>query len=208
MGRMVNSKRTWVCTECQTKHLKWQGICSNCNKGGTLEEITLAPRKVSTATDTQRKLRRRAKTSERDIAKRMTAIDGADPSFSRITSSTGRTGHISGMRVDAISRTYVIENKNRKMPTWLIAAWILICQKGDEYNKNILLHVDPPNMPREYPTLGTKKKLDTMAIITQSRHEELIQKERVLSEAIFIMKSDIIDKNKFQLIKNLIDPHE
>ncbi len=201
---MVNSKRKWVCSACAAEFIVWEGKCRACKAIATLEEVTLSARIVSTETQAQKRLRRRAKDSERGIAKRMTAIDGADPNFSRIASSTGRTGHISGMRVDAVSRTYVIENKNRKMPTWLITAWVLINQKGDDFQKNVLLHVDPPNMPREYPTQGIKKRLDTMAIITQGRHEDLIQKERVLSEAAFIFNSDITDKAKIQLVKDLL----
>jgi hypothetical protein len=128
----------------------------------------------------------------------MVAADGPDPAFSKIASSTGRIGHISGIRVDAVSRTYVTENKNRKMPTWLIQAWLLINQKGDEFQKNILLHVDPPNMPRDYQSQGLKKKLDTMAIICQSRHEELIIKEKALAELERILLSDIKDAAKLQ----------
>lgn len=176
----------------------WEGRCRSCQEIGTLQEVTLQARIVSTATDEQRKLRRRAKDSERGIAKRMVAADGPDPAFARIASSTGRIGHINSMRIDAVSRTYVTENKNRKMPTWLIEAWILLNQKGDEFQKNILLHVEPPNMPRDYPTQGTKKKLDTMAIITQTRHENLIMKEKALAEVEQILSSDVIDQAKLQ----------
>lgn len=195
---MVNSKRKFVCTMCNGQQMVWEGRCRSCQEIGTLQEVTLQARIVSTATDEQRKLRRRAKDSERGIAKRMVAADGPDPAFARIASSTGRIGHINSMRIDAVSRTYVTENKNRKMPTWLIEAWILLNQKGDEFQKNILLHVEPPNMPRDYPTQGTKKKLDTMAIITQTRHENLIMKEKALAEVEQILSSDVIDQAKLQ----------
>lgn len=114
----------------------------------------------------------------------MLEADGSDPAFEKITSSTGRVGHITGMRIDAISRTYVTENKNRKMPTWLIDAWILINQKGKDFGKNVLLHVDPPNMPKEILVNGSREKLDTLSIIPQSRHEELITTERILADLL------------------------
>jgi hypothetical protein len=132
------------------------------------------------ATDAQRKLQRRAKDSERSIARRMQEIDGQDPLYKNIASSTGRIGHITGMQVDAISANYITENKNRKLPLWLIKAWVLINQKGYEFHKHILLHIEPPNAPKEIPSAGTTVKLSTMAVITQSRHEELIKKEKIL----------------------------
>lgn len=208
MGRMVNSKRKWVCSECRGQQLTWEGKCRSCGKVGTLEEVSISAKVQSTATDEQRKLRRRAKDSERGIAKRMVAADGPDPSFSRIASSTGRIGHINNLRIDAVSRTYVTENKNRKMPTWLIDAWVLLNQRGDDFQKNILLHVDPPNMPRDYPTQGVKRKLDTMAIIKQSRHEQLIIKEKALAELERILFSDVTDAAKLQQARNVLEADE
>lgn len=198
VGKMVNSKRKFVCSKCHAEQIVWEGKCRSCTAIGTLEEVTLSTRKQSNATIDQRRLRRRAKDSERGIAKRMVASDGPDPSFSKIASSTGRIGHISGLRIDAVSRTYVTENKNRKMPTWFIAAWVLINQRGEDFNKHILLHIDPPNMPKEYLSQGLKKKLDTMAVIRQSRHEELIKKEKALGELEQILFSDVIDEAKLQ----------
>lgn len=199
MGQMVNSKRKFVCSKCHGQQMVWEGKCRSCTAIGTLEEVNLTNvRAKSNETNEQRRLRRRAKDSERGIAKRMVAADGPDPSFSKIASSTGRIGHISGLRVDAVSRTYVTENKNRKMPTWLIDAWVLINQRGQDFNKHILLHVDPPNMPRDYLSQGVKKKLDTMAIICQTRHEELIQKEKAFAELESILFSDVSDEAKLQ----------
>lgn len=199
MGRMVNSKRKFVCNKCHGQQMVWEGKCRSCTAVGTLEEVNLTNvRTKSNETDEARRLRRRAKDSERGIAKRMVGADGPDPAFSKIASSTGRVGHISGMRIDGVSRTYVTENKNRKMPTWLIQAWVLINQRGEDFQKNILLHVDPPNMPRDYLSQGVKKKLDTMAIIRQTRHEELIRKEKALAELESILLSDIKDSAKLQ----------
>ena len=209
MGRMIRSKRKFVCSVCKAEQIVWEGKCRACNRPGTLEEVALTTKVVrNDSTAEQRRLRRRAKDSEREIAKRMVAADGPDPSFSKIASSTGRIGHISGLRVDAVSRTYVTENKNRKMPTWLIDAWILLNQRGDDFSKNILLHVDPPNMPRDYRSQGLKKRLDTMAIIKQVRHEELITKEKALGELERILFSDITDEAKLQQAQNVFSYEE
>jgi len=198
VGRMVNSRRKFVCSKCHGQQMVWEGKCRSCTSIGTLEEVNLTNVRQSTESTEQRRLRRRAKDSERGIAKRMVLADGADPSFANIASSTGRIGHITGIRVDAVSRTYVTENKNRKMPTWLIDAWVLINQRGEDFHKNVLLHVDPPNMPRDYLSQGVKKRLDTMAIIRQERHEELIRKERALAELESILFSDVTDEAKLQ----------
>lgn len=199
---MVRSKKEYKCGNCGVTYIKWAGTCyKGCNFSGTLEEVILIPGKPKSngGTTEAKRLRRRAKDSERGIAKRMLAIDGADPNFRNIASSTGRIGHITGMRIDAISQHYVTENKNRKMPTWAIAAWLLINQRAVDFNKNALLHIDPPNMPKTFPSQGGTKKLDTMAIITQTRHEELIQNEKVLAE---IMK-EISKHREFEPLQDL-----
>ena len=132
------------------------------------------------ATLSQRSLGERAKRSERAIARRMQDIDGRDPEFSRIASSTGRVGHITNLRFDAVSTSYVIENKNRILPGWLIKAWILIQQRASDFNKHALLHVEPPNMPKTVPLNGQQLKMDNMAIIGQTWHEYLIMRSKKL----------------------------
>lgn len=188
MSRMVRSKREWRCTSCQASQIKWEGTCRACKSTNTLQEVILLPtNEKPRGTNEARRLRRRAKDSERGIAKRMLAADGPDPAFKNIASSTGRIGHISGIRVDAVSAHYVTENKNRKMPTWAIDAWVLINQRAIDFNKNALLHVEPPNMPRDIVVNGRTIKLDTMAIISQTRHEELIRTERAFKIALEIL---------------------
>jgi len=158
----------------------WEGSCRSCGKAGTIFESTPKDAVVKRETDSARKIRRRAKDSERGIARRMLEADGPDQNFSKIASSTGRIGHITGIRVDAVSRNYFTENKNRKLPTWLVDAWLLINQRARDFDKHALLHVEPPNMPRDYVLNTVKYKLDNMAIITQPRHEQLILAERAL----------------------------
>ena len=181
-----------MCSFCAKKYLRWEGICSNCSKQGTVEEVTLLPPKPRT-TLSQRALGERAKRSERNIARTMTQVDGPDPAFSRIASSTGRTGHITQMQVDAVSRSYVTENKNRVMPTWLIKAWIIINSRAIDFHKEAFLHIEPPNMPKTILVNGKNEPLSTMAIISQKHHEQLVARDRALSEieSLVLMKTNM-----------------
>jgi hypothetical protein len=185
LTRMVRSRKEWRCEQCGFAHLTFEGTCRECGAIGTLLEVVLVPTKPRFGgTDAARKLRRRAKDSERGIARRMVAVDGVDPAFSKIASSTGRIGHISGIRVDAVSLHYVTENKNRKIPSWMALAWTLINQRAFDFNKHALLHIEAPNVPRDVQLNGVRLKIDTMAIITQTRHEELIRAEQMLKELL------------------------
>ena len=188
-------KKEYKCSVCGKIYLRWQGFCSGCKKAGTIEQknVVVTP---SRATREQRTLIRRAKDSERGIARKMLEADGPDPVFQKIATSTGRIGHITGLRIDAISRTYTTENKNRKMPSWIIQAWVLINQRSIDFSKNALLHIDPPNMPKEVTVNGEKHPLGTMAIITQDRHEALIHHERALAAIIEILQTEKPDKEK------------
>jgi hypothetical protein len=181
---MVRAKKQYRCTTCDSLHIKWAGLCPKCGSGGTLIEEILVPATVKKETDVARKIRRRAKDSERDIARGMLEADGPDPNFAKIASSTGRIGHITGIRVDAVSKNYFTENKNRRVPTWMTAAWLLINQRARDFDKHALLHIEPPNMPKDYVLNGVKYKLDTMAVITQPRHAELIRTERAFNELV------------------------
>lgn len=181
MGRLVRSKKEYVCSNCSTKYIRWQGICDQCKNGGTLQEVILVPPKPR-ATRSQRSINERSKRSERSIARRMQDVDGRDPEFSRISSSTGRVGHITSLQFDAVSRTYVTENKNRAMPTWLIQAWIKINQRAIDFNKHALLHIEPSNMPKTFPLNGEHKNLDTLAVIGQTWHELLLIRSKKLEK--------------------------
>jgi uncharacterized OB-fold protein len=181
---MIKSKKEWICNKCGATHLTWQGYCKNCNAAGTLQEKILVATTRTRSTADIKRVNRRAKNSEREIARSMITVDGVDPAFAHITSSTGRVGHITGLRFDAISKNYVTENKNRNLPLWLINAWLLINQKAVEYNKNALLHLEPPNAPKYIPIQGRQVRLDSMAVITKARHDDLIRAERALHELL------------------------
>lgn len=183
VSKMVRSKKEFRCNECSAKFIKWSGICFNCGKGGSLEEFVLIPaQKKPVATRTQKSILRRSKNSERTVGKRFVALDGPDPAFQHIATSTGRIGHITNIRADTVSRFHLVENKNRTLPLWMINAWILILQRADDFDKIPVFHLDPPNLPKEYPHNGVKKKVDTMAVIPQNRYEELVKMEREYQE--------------------------
>jgi hypothetical protein len=182
------------CSNCATPHLKWVGFCTQCKQEGTVIELPGIGRKI----------RRRAKETERTASKRMVAADGPDPAFAKIASSTGRIGHITGLRVDAVSRTYFTEVKNRIMPKWFNDAWLLINQRAQDFGKHALLYLDPPNKPRDYTLNGMKHKLDAMAIITQNRHESLIISERVLNEIKEVMAGNDSNLIKVRKIRDLM----
>jgi len=170
-----------------------------------MQQVMLVPmQETKSATPSQKSLMRRSKKSERNIARRMVAVDGQDPVYEKIASSTGRIGHITNIRVDAISAHYVTENKNRALPAWLILAWTLINQRAVDFDKNALLHLDPPNMPREFPIQGTTRLLDTMAVITQTRHEELILSEKDLNSVKTILNSADSNLSKLQQLRELL----
>ena len=187
---MIRQKKEFRCTNCDAKSLKFSGYCPSCKKAGTMREHVLIPVKAKPrATLSQKGLMRRAKNSEREISRRMQEIDGPDPVYKNVTSSTGRVGHITGMQIDAISRTYVIENKNRSLPLWINNAWIQILQRASDFGKHALLHIEPSNIAKEFPVNGVKYKTPTMAIITQERHENLIRAEKSLDEIAKIIDS-------------------
>ena len=181
MGRIIRSKKEYICSKCNNKYIKWQGICPNCKLGGTLQEFMLVPVKPQ-ASLSQKGVIERSKRSERSIARKMQDVDGRDPEFSKISSPIGRVGHITNLRFDAVSRTYCTENKNRALPYWIIKAWILVSQRAADFNKHPLLHMDAPNLPKTVPLNGEQIKLDTMAIIGQTWHELLIVRSKKLEK--------------------------
>lgn len=202
---MIRQKKEYRCVNCDTPQLKFSGYCPYCKKAGTMRERILIPVKAKPkATLSQKGLARRAKGSERNIARRMQEIDGPDPIYKNVTSSTGRVGHITGMQIDAISRTYVIENKNRTLPAWLNTAWIQILQRAEDFGKHALLHIEPSNIAKEFPVNGVKHRTPTMALISQERHEALIRAEKALDEVAKVIDSTDSNVVKVRRISDLL----
>lgn len=204
-GKMIRQKKEFVCTNCGAKSLKFAGYCPSCNKAGTMKEHILIPTKVKPKeSPSQKTVRRRWKTRERDAVRSMTAIDGHDPVYRNVASSTGKVGHITGMQIDGISRNYVIEVKNRTLPIWINKAWIQIQQRAVDFGKHALLHMEPSNIAREFPVGGLKRKTENMAIVTQSRHESLIVSERALEDIRIIVESGATNAVKMRQIKDIL----
>lgn len=202
---MIRSKKEYRCTVCEAKAIKWSGFCPKCKAAGTMKEHILIPTTAKPkATLSHKSLRRRATTSEREAVRRMVTVDGPDPAYKNITSSTGRVGHITGMQIDGISLNYVIENKNRTMPAWINKAWIQILQRAEDFNKHALLHIEPSNIAREYPVNGIKKRTENMAIISQSRHESLILSEKAVHQIQEIVQSKDTNAIKIRKIGDIL----
>lgn len=194
---MIRQKKEYRCSNCDAAAIKFSGYCPSCKKAGTMRERILIPVKAkSRASLSQKGLARRAKNSERNIARRMQEVDGPDPIYKNVTSSTGRVGHITGMQIDAVTLNHVIENKNRTLPAWLNTAWIQILQRAADFNKHALLHIEPSNIAKEYPINGVKRRTDNMAIVTQTRYESLIITEKTL----YLIR-DIIESGDSNVVK-------
>lgn len=125
--------------------------------------------------DQQRRLKR-AKQRERDAGHWLLKHDGEDPHWKRISSSTGRVGHISQFQFDVISATYAGEVKNIKLPKKLIDFWIQIVQVAAGHHKEPALIIYPSN--QDIIVQGFKKRLPAMHIITEERHAELLDLEK------------------------------
>lgn len=194
---MIRQKKEYRCTKCDAKALKFSGYCPSCKAAGTMVERILIPVKAKPkASLSQKSLIRRAKNSEREISRRMQEVDGPDPVYKNVASSTGRVGHITGMQIDSISKTYVIENKNRTMPAWINKAWIQIHQRAHDFGKQALLHIEPSNIAREFPVNGIKLRTPNMSIISQERHESLIVSEKTLTQI-----KEIIDSGESNVVR-------
>jgi hypothetical protein len=189
---MVRVKRKFKCSSCQKVYYRWQNFCT-CGKSGTLDDVTPGLTEAQKKSVENRRIRQRSKGAERSISKVMAEADGEDPTFEKVASKNGRVGFINGMRIDAVSRSYVTEAKNRKLPTWLIKAWLQIQERGLSFQKHSLLYIQPPNMPAEFIFGESKIKSEYLHIITQARHEQLILKEKVWEE-IFKNSPEIMEK--------------
>lgn len=124
----------------------------------------------------KRSLLRRAKNSERGFAKWLIEHDGPDPKYKHLTSSTGRIGHVTGLQADAVSIHYLAECKNVKVPATLAKWWQQIVVKGNDWHKDPILMWQPSNAD-EHRVYG--KPLPDMHILTESRHAELLAKEKI-----------------------------
>jgi hypothetical protein len=122
------------------------------------------------------KIQRRAKQAERDVGHWMLEHDGPDPIWSRVASSTGRTGHITQLQMDVVSLHYATEVKNIKMSAKLLGFWQQIQDIAAKQGKDACLVIQPSNpLPRRE---GMPKRFNTWHVITEERHAELLEAER------------------------------
>lgn len=129
-----------------------------------------------------RRIQRRAKQAERDVGHWLLEYDGPDPLWQRVTSSTGRVGHITGLQFDVVSMHYCAEVKNIKLAVKLQGFWSQIQQMAARHGKDALLIIQPSN---PLPSVGNLKQKDmTWHIITPARHAELLEKERIADESV------------------------
>jgi hypothetical protein len=126
--------------------------------------------------DAKRRLRK-SKEAERTVGRWLLAHDGADPRMNGIASSTLRTGHVTGMQIDVMSITYACEVKNIRVWASLWKFWNKIVDRAVEHGKEPLLVIIPTNAP-----LGLKRIAPAMHIITETRHAELLEAERIVKD--------------------------
>lgn len=127
--------------------------------------------------DAKRRLRR-SKDSERRLAKWLIANDGPDPVMkpgNGIVSETGRVGHVTALQFDALSLHYAAENKQERVPATWWNYWLKICQRSVEWGKNPLIRIEPTNDEKYV----NGKPVPILHIITEDRHKELLDYERL-----------------------------
>jgi len=137
-----------------------------------------APRTAGEALESRKAklaLLRRSKTSEREFARWMVAHDGADTRMKGLTTSTGRIGHITAIRADTLSASFLGENKNEKLNATIAKYWQLICDKAIEFGKSPILHMEPSNA-KTYKVAG--KPLPDLYVIDRSTLEYLLDCKR------------------------------
>jgi hypothetical protein len=131
--------------------------------------------------DIQRRLRR-AKDWERQLGRWLLEHNGPDPRYrlgGGLVTTTGRVGHITGLRFDVLSVSYTGEAKNEKVPAKWWKYWILICQKAVEEGKHPFLAIKPTNDDGQ-TIMG--QPVPRLHLISEQRHEELLDIERAYLE--------------------------
>lgn len=123
--------------------------------------------------EVQRRLRR-SKDSERRLARWLQEHDGPDPVMmpgNGIVSETGRVGHVTALQFDALSLHYAAENKQEKVPATWWEYWKKIVERSAQWNKEPLLRIEPTN--------DDKHKVPVIHMITEARHQQLLDYEKL-----------------------------
>lgn len=123
----------------------------------------------------QRRIRK-SKQTERNLGHWLQKHDEEDPRWTGIASSAARVGHVTGLQFDVVSKSYAAECKNVKLPATIMKWWIQINQVATTHGKDALLYIEPTN---EVLSMGVRKKVPTLHVITEERHAELLRKEKL-----------------------------
>ena len=109
--------------------------------------------------------------------------DGIDPRWKPgggLASSTGRVGHIAELQLDAISLHYGIENKQMIVPGVLWGFWKKVVHRSHDQGKIPVLRWEPTNEEKYVEGV----RIPTMHVITEERHGELLNYERLFNEKV------------------------
>lgn len=123
------------------------------------------------------------KRRERELCRALSKADGVNELFTRmkLTTSTGRIGHIVSLQADGVSKHYVLECKARSTGlSSLYGWWSQLCQVGRTYNLAPCIGIYPENAT--YTFEGKEYKLPPMHAITESRHLHLLACEKRCEE--------------------------
>lgn len=112
------------------------------------------------------------------------AGEDTDPVFSRLKSNLNRVGFINSLGYDLTSEVYVGEVKERSsLPSWLWQAWLQVNQAALGRKKHAVLFLHAKNVDKTYSFEGKKYPVpNPIHLISQQRHEQLLEKERRLEE--------------------------
>jgi hypothetical protein len=147
------------------------------------------PREVSrTKGGQQRKHDMRWKNDERDTAKTYQRIDG--PTENKVLRKlvtknkageiVGRLGHLTDLRVDSCSKSYMIESKRRSLPKWLHDAWVQVQQIARDYDVHPVIALTMVDEQNSYTYEGKTVPCEDIHGITAKRHADLLRMERQL----------------------------
>lgn len=123
------------------------------------------------------------KTWERTTCRAMLEHDGPNEMFTkmRLTTSTGRLGHLVELQLDGASKSYAVECKRYATGLGMLKKWWgQVQQLADTYHLSPLLALAFPDA--EFTFEGKTKKLPPMHCITQDRHEYLLDCARRCEE--------------------------
>ena len=113
----------------------------------------------------------KGKALEKDTGKFLLENNGSCPKWGGLTTETGRTGQLSDLQMDVLSKTYAVECKNgTHVPTTPFKWLEQIDEVAEKHQKTplLVLQVDGRSFRRQ----------NVMHCLTPERHAELLEYER------------------------------